>query len=93
VRYWRGGAPDDGAGTWEAMVTERVASPCINVCRMDEHTGWCLGCFRTIEEIAVWSGASDAQRLRVLLAVERRRVEHDPLGCAAGGDFRGDCEP
>ncbi len=74
-------------------MSSMVVSPCINVCRMDAQTGLCLGCFRTIEEIADWSRASDAHRLRVLLAVERRRVEHDPLGCAAGGDFRGDCEP
>jgi hydroxymethylglutaryl-CoA lyase len=74
------------------LMSSMVVSPCINVCRMDAQTGLCLGCFRTIEEIADWSRASDAQRLRVLLAVERRRVEHDPLGCAAGGDFRGDCE-
>ena len=73
-------------------MTQVVASPCINVCRMDDATGLCLGCFRTIEEIALWSQAPSAQRLRVLLAVERRRVEHDPQGCAAGGEFRGDCE-
>jgi len=73
-------------------LTQVVASPCINVCRMDDATGFCLGCFRTIEEIAVWSAAADAQRVRILLAVERRRIEHDPAGCASGGEFRGDCE-
>ncbi len=73
-------------------MTQEVASPCINVCRMDAGTGLCLGCFRTTEEITVWSRASSDQRLQVLLAVERRRVEHDPLGCASGGDFCGDCE-
>ncbi|MEF8768743.1 MAG: DUF1289 domain-containing protein [Candidatus Accumulibacter phosphatis] len=74
------------------VVTQTLASPCINVCRMDEQTGCCLGCFRTIEEIAVWSRASDDQRLRILLAVEHRRFEHDPEGCASGGDFRADCD-
>ncbi|WP_324595606.1 DUF1289 domain-containing protein [Accumulibacter sp.] len=69
-----------------------VASPCINVCRMDDQTGFCLGCFRTIEEIAAWSAAADAQRAHILLAVERRRVDHDPAGCSSGGEFRGDCE-
>ncbi|WP_291989287.1 DUF1289 domain-containing protein [Candidatus Accumulibacter sp. ACC007] len=71
---------------------QSVASPCINVCKMDDDGGFCLGCFRTIEEIAVWSRAPDEQRLRILVAVERRRVEHDPAGCASGGEFRGDCE-
>ena len=68
-----------------------VASPCINICRMDDDTGFCLGCFRTIEEIAAWSGSSDDRRWQILLAVERRRSDHDPLGCASGGEFRGQC--
>ena len=29
-----------------------VASPCVNVCRMDELSGLCEGCLRTIDEIA-----------------------------------------
>jgi predicted Fe-S protein YdhL (DUF1289 family) len=73
-------------------MTQEVASPCINVCRMDAGTGLCLGCFRTIDEIAVWSRTSNDQRLQVLLAIERRRVEHDPLGGASGGEFCGNCE-
>ena len=32
-----------------------VVSPCIAVCEMDPETGWCLGCFRTLDEIARWS--------------------------------------
>jgi predicted Fe-S protein YdhL (DUF1289 family) len=55
-----------------------VPSPCINVCKMDERTGLCLGCFRTLDEIAAWAGADDAARLAVLAAVARRRREHDP---------------
>lgn len=69
-----------------------VASPCINVCRMDEQTGLCLGCLRTIEEIALWGRASTDQRLQILLAIEHRRIEHDPLGGAWGSDLRGECE-
>lgn len=39
-----------------------VPSPCISVCRMDATTGWCEGCFRTLDEIAGWGMASDAQK-------------------------------
>ena len=42
-----------------------VPSPCTNVCRMDPATGWCLGCRRTIGEIAAWSRMTDAERLAV----------------------------
>ncbi|HMW18966.1 MAG TPA: DUF1289 domain-containing protein [Accumulibacter sp.] len=74
------------------MPSPTVASPCINVCRMDEDAGFCIGCFRTLEEIAFWSRASDDLRARILLAVERRRGEHDPRGSAFGGELRGDCD-
>jgi predicted Fe-S protein YdhL (DUF1289 family) len=32
----------------------QVPSPCNSVCRIDALTGWCLGCNRTLEEIADW---------------------------------------
>jgi predicted Fe-S protein YdhL (DUF1289 family) len=50
---------------------EPVLSPCINVCRMDPATGWCEGCYRTIEEITAWSRMSDADKREVW----RRLVE------------------
>jgi uncharacterized protein len=39
-----------------------VPSPCISVCRMDAATGWCEGCFRTLDEIASWGMASDDEK-------------------------------
>jgi hypothetical protein len=49
-----------------------VPSPCINVCRMDPATGWCVGCRRTIDEIASWARMSDAERLAVWRQLEAR---------------------
>jgi predicted Fe-S protein YdhL (DUF1289 family) len=50
-----------------------VPSPCINVCRMDERSGLCAGCFRTIDEIACWSGYAREDRLAVLAKLEARK--------------------
>jgi hypothetical protein len=52
---------------------DEPASPCINVCRMDERTGLCEGCFRTIDEIACWSGYAREDKLAVLAKLEARR--------------------
>ncbi len=49
------------------------ASPCINVCRMNERSGFCEGCFRTIDEIACWSGYTREEKLAVLAKLEPRR--------------------
>jgi uncharacterized protein len=51
-----------------------IASPCINICRMDAATGWCEGCLRTLDEIATWGGQDDATRQAVLQRLPARRV-------------------
>jgi len=50
-----------------------VPSPCIDVCRMDAGTGWCEGCFRTIDEIAGWSQISAEEKRAVLARLPARR--------------------
>jgi len=50
-----------------------VASPCINVCTLDAQTQVCLGCYRTIDEIAAWGGASNAERAAILAELPARR--------------------
>ena len=34
-----------------------VDSPCVNVCRMTPDRSHCEGCFRTLDEIRIWSRA------------------------------------
>ncbi len=48
-------------------------SPCIAVCRLDEATGFCEGCFRTIDEIRCRTNA-------------RRCCSGSPSGAAAPGE-------
>lgn len=61
-----------------ADVVERpavaVASPCVNVCRMDAQRALCTGCLRTLDEIATWSRLDDAGRRQVLERVAQRQV-------------------
>ena len=52
----------------------RVASPCINICKMHEPTALCRGCARTIPEIAGWSKSDDADRIRLLNLLPERRA-------------------
>ena len=49
-----------------------VPSPCICVCTMDQRTGLCIGCYRTLDEIAAWSGMDDAQRRAVWARLAER---------------------
>ena len=49
-----------------------VPSPCISVCRMDAASGLCVGCFRTLDEICQWSGASLTVKRQVWTLIEQR---------------------
>lgn len=50
-----------------------VPSPCISVCVMDAERGWCTGCQRTLDEIAVWSILDDQEKRAVWTALAGRR--------------------
>ena len=50
-----------------------IQSPCINVCKMDSHSGLCLGCHRTIDEISAWSRLDDTARQLILDKIAQRR--------------------
>ena len=49
-----------------------VPSPCRRHCCLDAND-ICLGCFRTVDEIAAWSRSSDSARRRILARAEQRK--------------------
>jgi uncharacterized protein len=55
-----------------------VASPCNNICRLDVQQV-CVGCGRSLCEIAEWGSASTAQRRRILEAARLRQERRPDL--------------
>lgn len=55
---------------------DEVASPCIQVCRLDDVTGWCIGCSRTLAEIAAWCELSEPVKARIVASLPRRTAMH-----------------
>ena len=43
-----------------------IESPCVKICMLDARCGLCLGCGRTIDEIARWTAMSAAERAHVM---------------------------
>jgi predicted Fe-S protein YdhL (DUF1289 family) len=43
-----------------------IESPCVKICTLDARSSLCLGCGRTVDEIARWSTMSAAERTRVM---------------------------
>jgi predicted Fe-S protein YdhL (DUF1289 family) len=62
-----------------------IPSPCIGVCRLDPASGLCAGCMRTLDEIAAWPAASDAERLAI---VQRLRARRRAVGRTSAADSR-----
>ena len=51
-----------------------VPSPCTNVCAIDPVTGLCVGCLRTLDEIAGWSVLDDEAKRAVWAELAVRRA-------------------
>jgi len=47
-------------------------SPCIDVCRFDGRTGWCVGCGLTAPEIRGWRKMQPRARQMILKELKRR---------------------
>jgi predicted Fe-S protein YdhL (DUF1289 family) len=55
------------------------------MCRLDPGTGLCAGCMRTLDEIAIWPAAGDAERLAI---VQRLRARRRAAGRTSAADSR-----
>lgn len=52
-----------------------IPSPCIDVCRIDQSSGRCEGCYRTLDEICMWTRYSDQERELIMAQLDARRTE------------------
>jgi predicted Fe-S protein YdhL (DUF1289 family) len=50
-------------------------TPCIAVCMIDPTTSLCLGCGRTLPEIARWHRMDSAERLAVMTQLAARMAD------------------
>jgi predicted Fe-S protein YdhL (DUF1289 family) len=64
----------------QMLFDSSVPSPCISVCQMEEATGLCLGCRRTIDEIRDWIILTPEEKQEVLARIAERKER-----LAAGG--------
>ena len=54
-----------------------MSSPCIKVCQMDPVRGVCIGCCRTLDEIARWGGMTETEQAAVMSGLSARRKKLD----------------
>lgn len=51
-----------------------IRTPCVKVCFVDDASGLCLGCFRTLAEVASWARLDEATRDAVMAELPGRRA-------------------
>jgi hypothetical protein len=54
-----------------------MKSPCIKICQMDPARGVCIGCCRSLDEIARWGGMSEEERTAIMEQLQARRKTLD----------------
>ena len=53
-------------------VMTAIETPCIKVCVVEHRAGLCLGCGRTLGEIASWTAFNDGERSRIMAELPQR---------------------
>ncbi len=56
------------------MTESRPASPCLKVCVVDDATRTCVGCRRTLDEIARWGRMTAVEQWQVVARLEGRSI-------------------
>ena len=51
-------------------------TPCVKVCKINSESGLCVGCFRTLDEIAQWSRFDENEKSQVYKQISTRKIRH-----------------
>ena len=65
--------------------TDDIASPCISICEISPRWGVCVGCYRTLDEVAVWSLLDAGEKRAVLAELPARRATQERAFAATRG--------
>ena len=52
---------------------QRPSSPCTKICKIDDASGVCLGCGRTLAQIAAWGSMAEGERRKIMARLEAAR--------------------
>ena len=55
--------------------SDQIPSPCVGVCQINSKTKFCLGCLRSLREVAHWSRYSRTEKLAVVDGIKQRQAD------------------
>jgi hypothetical protein len=50
-----------------------ISTPCKNICKFDKTDTYCIGCYRTINEIAKWMLLTEEDRKNIIMVLPERK--------------------
>jgi hypothetical protein len=62
-----------------------VETPCVKICTLDARMGLCIGCGRSVDEIARWTTMTAAERAEVMGMSHTRLTAHAAKTAATTG--------
>ena len=63
---------------------ETIMSPCVGMCALDEETDYCIGCFRSSEEIINWRDYDEKARISIMESLDGRRAKTEIISLNKG---------
>ena len=60
-----------------------METPCVNICLLDDKSGFCVGCGRTGDEIARWVDMTPEQRRDIMNKLPERLERMERMAVAA----------
>jgi len=58
---------------------ESIESPCVRLCVIEPASRLCMGCLRSIDEIAAWTRMSPEERRRIMDTLSERAARIRPV--------------
>lgn len=59
-----------------------IETPCTKICTLDAGRSQCIGCGRTVDEIARWGSMTAAERADVMAKLPARRADREAAAAA-----------
>jgi len=53
---------------------KKIISPCIGVCKLDIDSNICVGCLRTVDEIANWPQLDNEKAMQIMRQIKDRYI-------------------
>lgn len=63
-----------------SLPKREISTPCIGICRLDDATGLCQGCGRSMAQIAAWPRLSEPERKALMAQLPGPRTDGKPQG-------------